>query len=174
MDDVAEQSPLSTLRRRNSVSSTLYQFPAKLTILTPNPLHTANSLPKGGAASPPLDLDLTYLKTSFAASYTSLKDILPSPAVAVNSPTAAGSATNSGYEISIRNRLVKQAAWAYLQPMSASPDSSGPHFSRCLRLRFSSQNPFSSCLQFFHLKLLPALTRLLHRILRSIGIHFSR
>ncbi|KAF1868116.1 hypothetical protein Lal_00018632 [Lupinus albus] len=45
--------------------------------------------------------------------------MLPST-VAVNSPTAS----------SIRNHLVKQAPWAYLQPMSASPTSSPvtPHF----------------------------------------------
>ncbi|XVF55825.1 hypothetical protein PTKIN_Ptkin06aG0067500 [Pterospermum kingtungense] len=171
MDDEAEQSPPSTLRRRYPIAAP-FQIPAKLTLLTPNPLQTADSLPNGVAASPPLHLD--PIKTSFAASYTSLKDILPSPAAAVNSPTAAGSATNFGYEISIRNRLVKQAAWAYLQPMSASPDSSGPRFFRRLWRRFSSQNPFSSCLCFFRLKLFPALTRLLHRVLRSIGIHFSR
>ncbi|XWS43361.1 hypothetical protein CRYUN_Cryun16bG0096500 [Craigia yunnanensis] len=172
MDNEREQSPLFTLRRRNSISTPV-QVPAKLTLLTPKPLQTATSFPNGSAASPPIDLDLLSIKTSFA-SYTSLKDILPSSAVAINSPTAGGSATNSGYEISIRNRLVKQAAWAYLQPMSASPDSSGPHFFRRLWLRFSSQNPFSSCLRFFHLKVLPCLTRVLNRILRSIGIHFTR
>ncbi|XVE96323.1 hypothetical protein REPUB_Repub02eG0211600 [Reevesia pubescens] len=172
MDDEPVQSPLSTLRRRKSISTPV-QVPTKLTLLTPKPLHTVTSLPNGNAALPPLDLDLISLKAS-VASYTSLKDILPSSAVAINSPTAAGSATNSGYEISIRNRLVKQAAWAYLQPMSASPDSSGPHFFRRLWLRFSSQNPISSCLRFFHLKLLPGMTRVVDRILRCIGIHFTR
>ncbi|XWS59410.1 hypothetical protein CRYUN_Cryun08bG0119500 [Craigia yunnanensis] len=172
MDGEPEQSLLSTRRRRNSISTPV-QVPAKLTFLTLKPLQTATSLPNGSAASPPLHLDLISLKTSFA-SYTSLKDILPSSTVAINSPTAAGSATNSAYEISIRNRLVKQAAWAYLQPMFASPDSSGPHFFRRLWLRFSSQNPVSSCLRFFQLKLLPGLTQVLDRILRSIGIHFTR
>ncbi|MBA0633887.1 hypothetical protein Godav_029813, partial [Gossypium davidsonii] len=123
MEDGLGQSPTSTIRRRNSITTPV-QIPTKLTLLTPKPLQTATSLSNGSATAPlPLDLELISLKASFA-SYTSLKDILPSPAVAVNSPTAAGSATNSGYEISIRNRLVKQAAWAYLQPMSASPDSS--------------------------------------------------
>ncbi|KAK6231913.1 hypothetical protein QQP08_017713 [Theobroma cacao] len=172
MDDEPEQPPLSTLGRRNSISSPV-QLPTRLTLLTPKPLQTANSLPNGSASSSPFDLELISLKTSLA-SYTSLKDILPSSAVAINSPTAAGSATNSGYEISIRNRLVKQAAWAYLQPMSASPDSSGPHFFRRIWLRFSSQNPISSCLRFFQLKLLPGLTRVVDLILRYIGIHFTR
>ncbi|GMH23153.1 hypothetical protein Nepgr_024996 [Nepenthes gracilis] len=66
--------------------------------------------------------------------YISLKDLLPSSssilspkATAATSSSTASSgsgASLSGYEISIRNRLVKQAAWAYLQPMSSSPSSS--------------------------------------------------
>ncbi|KAK8504341.1 hypothetical protein V6N13_025019 [Hibiscus sabdariffa] len=172
MDDGLGQPPLSTIRRRNSITAPV-QIPAKLTLLTPKPLQSATSLPKGSAVPSPLDLELISLKASFF-SYTSLKDILPSPAVAINSPTAAGSASNSGYEISIRNRLVKQAAWAYLQPMSAYPDSSGPHLFRRLWLRFSSQNPISSCIGFFNLKLLPGLTRLVDRIFRSVGIIFNR
>ncbi|KAJ0480659.1 hypothetical protein HanIR_Chr13g0634181 [Helianthus annuus] len=55
--------------------------------------------------------------------YTSLRDILPSPPTAIHSPKPPYSAPNSGYDISIRNRLVKQAAWAYLQPMSTSHES---------------------------------------------------
>ncbi|GMJ13945.1 hypothetical protein like AT5G06280 [Hibiscus trionum] len=172
MDDGLGQPPLSTIRRRNSISTPV-QIPAKLTLLTPKPLQIATSLPKGSAAPSPLDLELISLKASFV-SYTSLRDILPSPAVAINSPTAAGSASNSGYEISIRNRLVKQAAWAYLQPMSAYPDTSGHHIFRRLWLRFSSQNPISACLRFFNLKLLPGLTRLVDWIFRSIGIIFNR
>ncbi|KAE8726648.1 putative Receptor expression-enhancing protein [Hibiscus syriacus] len=172
MDDGLGQSPLSSIRRHNSISSPI-QGPAKLTLWTPKPLQTATSLPNGSAAPSPLDLELISLKAS-SASYTSLKDILPSPAVSINSPIAAGSAAKSGYEISIRNRLVKHAAWAYLQPMSTSPDSSGHHLFRRLWLRFSSQNPISSCLRFFNLKLLPLLTRLVDRIFRSIGIIFNR
>ncbi|KAK5841711.1 hypothetical protein PVK06_004034 [Gossypium arboreum] len=173
MEDGLGQSPTSAIRRRNSITTPV-QIPTKLTLLIPKPLQTATSLSNGSATAPlPLDLELISLKASFA-SYTSLKDILPSPAVAVNSPTAAGSATSSGYEISIRNRLVKQAAWAYLQPMSASPDSSGTHFFRRFWLRLSSQNPFSSCLRFIHLKLLPCLTRLFDRIILYIRIMFTR
>ncbi|KAE8697799.1 hypothetical protein F3Y22_tig00110610pilonHSYRG00424 [Hibiscus syriacus] len=172
MDDGLGQSPPSTLRRRNFIPTPV-QIPAKLTLVTPKLLESATSLPKGGAASSPLDLELISLKASFA-SYTSLKDILPSPVMAINSPTAAGSATNSGYEISIRNRLVKQAAWAYLRPMSASPDASGPHFFRWLWLQFSSHNPITSCLRFFNLKFLPGLTRLVNLIFGSIGIIFNR
>ncbi|XVE61415.1 hypothetical protein DITRI_Ditri06bG0037900 [Diplodiscus trichospermus] len=122
MDDEPEQSPLPTRRRRNSISTPV-KGPAKLTVLTPKPLQTATSLPNGSAASPPLDLDLISLKTSFA-SYTSLKDILPSSAIAVNSPTAAGSATNSG------NEAVE--AWSFLETLEwrshrCSRNSCGNH-----------------------------------------------
>ncbi|KAH9614119.1 hypothetical protein KSS87_010575, partial [Heliosperma pusillum] len=83
--------------------------------------------------------ELVSLKFPTATpSYTSLKDIIPSspssilsPSPATNSAGGAGAITSptsgSGYEISIRNRLVKQAAWAYLQPtVPSSPSSSSP------------------------------------------------
>ncbi|KAL9682978.1 hypothetical protein QQ045_014790 [Rhodiola kirilowii] len=56
------------------------------------------------------------------AYYTSLKDILP----ATPSPPSgiSPSHNSSWHEIPIRNHLVKQAAWAYLQPMS-TPRQSG-------------------------------------------------
>ncbi|KAJ0941043.1 hypothetical protein HanRHA438_Chr02g0090111 [Helianthus annuus] len=59
------------------------------------------------------------------ACYTSLRDILRSPATVVQLSKAPYSAANPGYEIMIRNRLVKQAAWAYLQPMSTDIESGG-------------------------------------------------
>ncbi|KAM0009590.1 hypothetical protein Hdeb2414_s0022g00618831 [Helianthus debilis subsp. tardiflorus] len=59
------------------------------------------------------------------ACYTSLRDILRSPATVVQLSKAPYSAANPGYEIMIRNRLVKQAAWAYLQPMSTNTESGG-------------------------------------------------
>ncbi|KAK7284804.1 hypothetical protein RJT34_19557 [Clitoria ternatea] len=105
-----------TLRRRNSITATSAAVPTKL------------SLPATAPDRSP-SLELFSLKPS--SSYTSLRDVLPPPNAAVNSPSAAAATaiTYSGYEISIRNRLVKQAAWAYLQPMSSSPStSSTPHF----------------------------------------------
>ncbi|KAK7244845.1 hypothetical protein RIF29_39673 [Crotalaria pallida] len=95
-------------------------------------------------------------------SYTSLRDMLPpTAAAAINSPTA----TSSGYEIPIRNHLVKQAAWAYLQPMSASPTSSSsssavPHFLRRLCRRFFT---------FVKHHLIPALSQVFRRIFNAIG-----
>ncbi|KAG6604323.1 hypothetical protein SDJN02_04204, partial [Cucurbita argyrosperma subsp. argyrosperma] len=109
-------------------------------------------------APPPSPIDLRLLSKSSSQSYTSLKDILPSSAVAVNSPTAASPA-NSGYEILIRNRLVKQAAWAYLQPMSASSYSAGPNLFHGLWLRFSTGNPISSCLGFIRGCIIPSIIR---------------
>ncbi|KAF3442721.1 hypothetical protein FNV43_RR16638 [Rhamnella rubrinervis] len=127
MDDPADLNPhpllSSNLRRRNSIATSV---PASLTLPLTHPitesLHSSSFPNQNGAMAPPpppLDFELVSLKSSLA--YTSLKDLIPtSPGGFVNSPTAA-SAANSGYEISIRNRLVKQAAWAYLQPMSSSP-----------------------------------------------------
>ncbi|CAL0309988.1 unnamed protein product [Lupinus luteus] len=106
-----------------------------------------------------LNLKLDSLNNSLS-SYTSLRDMLPSTAAAVNSPTAS----SSGYEISIRNHLVKQAAWAYLQPMSASPTSpsAAPHFLRRLYHRFSA------FLTFVNHHLSPALSQVFHRILHVL------
>ncbi|OIW11342.1 hypothetical protein TanjilG_31110 [Lupinus angustifolius] len=106
-----------------------------------------------------LNLKLDALNNSPLSSYTSLRDMLPSTAAAVNSPTAS----SSGYEISIRNHLVKQAAWAYLQPMSASPTSSAaPHFLRRLCHRFSA------FITFVNHHLSPGLSRVFHRILHLL------
>ncbi|KAL2900077.1 Asparagine--tRNA ligase [Bienertia sinuspersici] len=107
----------TTIKRRNTVPPTSVLIPHRK-------LKTA-----------PFDYELVVsLKSD---SYTSLKDILPStPASSILSPTPAialagvsSSSSGSGYEISIRNRLVKQAAWAYLQPalLLSSPSSSSRH-----------------------------------------------
>ncbi|XP_038904448.1 uncharacterized protein LOC120090813 [Benincasa hispida] len=151
--------PLSNLRRRNSITLPV-AVPSKLNLLAPTK-----------AASPPLPLafELVPIKSSSSASspslaYTSLRDILPS-ATAISSPTAA-SAANSGYEITIRNRLVKQAAWAYLQPMSSSPGSSGPHLFRRIWLRFSA------CLSFLNLPIISRIANAFDRIFRVVGVNF--
>ncbi|XP_062166410.1 uncharacterized protein LOC133872813 [Alnus glutinosa] len=173
MDDSAALKPeapptqtpapsLSSLRRRHSISTSVV-VPAKLALLssTTKTIYGSNSLPhQNGVAPPQLDLDLVSTTLKSCPAYTSLKDLLPASAAGIGSPTAAAAAS-SGYEISIRNRLVKQAAWAYLQPMSSSPGSSGPtHFFRRLCLRLSS------CLAY--------LTQLLHRILHACLATVSR
>ncbi|KAG4916509.1 hypothetical protein JHK87_054066 [Glycine soja] len=127
----------------------------------------APSVPKLSLpATPPqrtTSFELVSLKSPFSASYTSLRDVLPSPYAAVNSPTASA---YSGQEISIRNRLVKQAAWAYLQPMSASPGgASTPHFLRRLS---------ATCLGFFYHHFIPVVSRVFSRMLHALRVHVCR
>ncbi|KAJ1394561.1 hypothetical protein SESBI_34138 [Sesbania bispinosa] len=139
-----------TLRRRNSITTT--------TVVAPNNLSQATATTPMRTTS----LELASLKSPFS-SYTSLRDVLPYPNAAINSPTAS-SAANSGYEISIRNRLVKQAAWAYLQPMSASPGgSSAPNFLRRLWHRLSDDNPLAACFSFLY----HGFARIFHQILHA-------
>ncbi|KAK1264225.1 hypothetical protein QJS04_geneDACA008579 [Acorus gramineus] len=92
------------------------------------PSHLELQLPPPSAAMPAEDFEMVSWKPS---AYTSLRDLLPYSPSSAASPTASaaasaaacgGGAFHSSGEIPIRNRLVKQAAWAYLQPMS-SPDS---------------------------------------------------
>ncbi|KAK3025882.1 hypothetical protein RJ639_041679 [Escallonia herrerae] len=98
---------------------------------------TSSSSSSSFQSFPSADFELISIRPT---SYTSLKDLLPS-AAAVQSPTAPA-ASQSGYEITIRNRLVKQAAWAYLQPMSTSPDSAGQGFLHRLWVRISGAGLF--------------------------------
>ncbi|KAL5739941.1 hypothetical protein ACOSQ2_029121 [Xanthoceras sorbifolium] len=165
--DEPQHPTLTPLRRRNSISTSVL-VPSKLTL--PSKPHCTSSLINGSASS----FELISLKSSLAT-YTSLRDILPSStAAAVNSPTA-GSSANSCYEISIRNRLVKQAAWAYLQPNSASPGSSGHHFFHPIWTRLSSaQSSISSCLRYINSRIIYGLSRTIDRIRRAIFVHFSR
>ncbi|XP_044507677.1 uncharacterized protein LOC123227094 [Mangifera indica] len=130
------------LRRRHSLS-------------TPLPIPTKLTLPRRNGTVSPSSFELASLVKPTSLSYTSFKDLIPCSSL--NSPTA-GSATNSTYEISIRNRLVKQAAWAYLQPMSSSPDSSAPHF---LHRLFTS---LSSCFRFINSHIISPLSQAINQI----------
>ncbi|RXH76375.1 hypothetical protein DVH24_019263 [Malus domestica] len=163
--------PSSKLGRRNSISTSVV-VPAKLSLLSDTTTPTSatkhlqrlhsSTFPNGDVSPPaPPQLDLEFLSHKSSESYTSLKDLLPSSAA--NSPTAA-SANNSGYEISIRNRLVKQAAWAYLQPMSSTSGPSGPNFLRRLCQKLSP------CLSFFTNRIVPLLSRALRRTLLCTGL----
>ncbi|KAG6744980.1 hypothetical protein NC652_036465 [Populus alba x Populus x berolinensis] len=159
------QTPI--LSRRNSIANS-FVIPAKLSLHTSSlpPSHLNGTLPSH------LDIALPPLKSSL--SYTSIRDLLPS--ATVNSPTSATSNTTSTYEIPIRNRLVKQAAWAYLQPMSSSPDSSGTrtHFLRRFWLRLCTKNPITACFRFISVHVIPSITNAFDRILRAIRVHFNR
>ncbi|XP_050230346.1 uncharacterized protein LOC126679371 [Mercurialis annua] len=186
MEKPASLSPPSsppTLRRRNSIATSLL-IPTKLTVPNSQPYHTTSLPPlhiNGSTtttttatnSSDVVSFELSSFNSS-SLSYTSLKDILPS--VAVNSPTggAATPTCGSAYEISIRNRLVKQAAWAYLQPMSSSPDSTSQHFLRRLWLRFSTENPINACIEFITRHIIPSITQFINRMFRLIGVPMNR
>lgn len=107
----------TTLRRRNSIATSVV-LPKKTTT-TPTDTHikrlSFTTIPNDVVHVPQLSHESE--SSSSLVSYISLRDLLPSV-------TPPSSVAASGYDISIRNRLVKQAAWAYLQPMSSSPTSS--------------------------------------------------
>lgn len=127
----------TNLKRRNAIPTAVVVPHRKLKTASPitsNCRHNNHRSPPqpSPASFPGADFELLTLKSPSTDVYTSLKDILPGSPASILSPTPAvaiagisGSSTGSGYEISIRNRLVKQAAWAYLQPVvSSSPSSS--------------------------------------------------
>lgn len=167
--------PDTALRRRSSATSS-FVLSTKLTVSVPST--SPNGSPRAGPPDQQHEFVLT--EATLAAplpiiesplsplTYTSLRDLLPQlSSGAINSPTAASSASSrSGYEISIRNRLVKQAAWAYLQPMSVSPGSTGSSFLQRLWLRLCSS--VNSCLNFIGHDLVLSIAKALYRILRSL------
>ncbi|CAN6805423.1 unnamed protein product [Brassica oleracea] len=122
--EIPSTSPATPLRRRNSISTTT---PAITTVETP---------------SPSFHFELISLKPS---SYTSLRDIISSPSnSSVNLPSVNGSSSpvlSTVGDISIRNPLVKQAAWSYLQPTALTSSEDSPGCSQFLRrvwLHFSA------------------------------------
>ncbi|PIN06586.1 hypothetical protein CDL12_20859 [Handroanthus impetiginosus] len=106
-------------RRRSSISSPSGVVPIKLTLDNPS-----SALSSG-------DLELLPIKPP-SHSYSSLKDLLPSITVNSLKPKLARS------DICIRNRLVKQAAWAYLRPMSTALVSTDGNFFHRLWTRVAS------------------------------------
>ncbi|KAL1541420.1 hypothetical protein AAHA92_25644 [Salvia divinorum] len=129
MADVAVSVPQQPrdhplLRLRSSIPSSIVVAPAKLNLLLHHH-HSSSTTTSATTSSSSDDLELLSIKPN-SQSYTSLKDLLPT--TAVNSPRP--SSAQGGSDICIRNRLVKQAAWAYLQPMSTSSGSAGGGFLR--------------------------------------------
>ncbi|KAL3532146.1 hypothetical protein ACH5RR_005667 [Cinchona calisaya] len=133
--------------RRHSIS--------KSVVVPVNTLHHHHSSSSSATTSTG-DLDLISIKP---VSYISLKDLLPS--TPVNSPKSKSPAQSCSSEISIKNRLVKQAACAYLQPMSTSPDSSARNFLHRLR-------------SFFHRHILRRLNHAVDCLLRAIRLRCFR
>ncbi|XXG88516.1 hypothetical protein AAC387_Pa12g0710 [Persea americana] len=140
-----QNSSVPSLRHRSSIST--LHLPSQV---------SEKSIPR-------VDLELPSLRPS-PPSYISLKDLLPFSPSGIQSPTGASSSATFGNqtcfccgEIPIRNRLVKQAAWAYLQPMSYSPDSSGRHF--------FSRVSVGGCLGFFKAQVFPFFRRAFNLLL---------
>lgn len=173
------------LRRRNSISQSVVVVTTCLDDLhqqtssdaTSGTLSSASSASSSSSTSTSSassgEFDLISVKP---VSYVSLRDLLPSPA-AFNSPkpkSHAQSQFHPGHEISIRNRLVKQAAWAYLQPRSTAPDSSSRNFLHRLRDQFTTENPIAAFFRFFNRHVFGSLNRFFDWLLRSICIRSSR
>ncbi|KAG6517662.1 uncharacterized protein LOC122054717 [Zingiber officinale] len=118
-------------------------------VKSPSPVSSASLLIRRRGKPVPALLDLAPLaaappqSTKVEGEYTSLRDVMgvPPPAPGLSSPVAT-----PGGEIRIKNRLVQQAAQAYLQPtptaasshrrrgiLLTSDDSCGEHLSDCLR-----------------------------------------
>uniref|UniRef100_A0A7N1A001 Uncharacterized protein n=1 Tax=Kalanchoe fedtschenkoi TaxID=63787 RepID=A0A7N1A001_KALFE len=103
---------------------------SSLNFLKPNGIHNPYdfsdtelvSINSGNFSSSSSNSNTTNSSSSCGnAHYTSLRDILPTTP---SPPPGISPTHNSSWrEIPIRNQLVKQAAWAYLQPMSAPPES---------------------------------------------------
>lgn len=125
-------SPATPLRRTKSIST--------MTTLIPP------EIPFDMASTPPssFDYDLISVKPSSFVAYTSLRDIIQSPGnSSLTLPTINGSCSpviSTVGDISIRNRLVKQAALSYLQPtaLTSSEDSPGSQFFRRVWLHISA------------------------------------
>ncbi|GAB4853121.1 hypothetical protein Ancab_017305 [Ancistrocladus abbreviatus] len=91
---------------------------------TPNGLTSTASTSSGNSTFYPTtsDVELVVLRP---VTYTSLKDITPSSPPSqqgvLTPPASGGTRKNSWDDVAIKNPLVKQAAIAYLQPMSTPP-----------------------------------------------------
>ncbi|KAK6942550.1 hypothetical protein RJ641_027927 [Dillenia turbinata] len=150
-----------TLKRRNSIPTSTLVVPSKLNLpIKPQSSSFPHSNSNSNGVLSAADFELDSLKS---LSYTSLKDLLPPSPSGIRSPTSSscfGAAACT--QISIRNRLVKQAAWAYLQPMSTSPDSAGHGFFHRLWIRLSGdslKHSVKSCFAF--------IARAFNRLLRA-------
>lgn len=110
------------LRRWNSIATSVV-------VASPKSAASGRNLCGAATSSSSDDLELLPLKPAASHAYSSLKDLLPSIG-AVNSPKLKTAPLGS--DIRIRNRLVKQAARAYLSPMSAYPASADGSFFRRL------------------------------------------
>ncbi|XP_052175324.1 uncharacterized protein LOC127790086 [Diospyros lotus] len=148
-------TPDPPLHRRNSITAPVV-VPGKLKVVPTKTDRAASftttifsDFSTSCSSSSSVDFELIPMAIFKPPSYTSLRDLLPGASSGVQSPSCASYGGNSGYEISIRNRLVKQAAWAYLQPMSTSPGAPGDNFLRRLWAAITGRRPFAAFFRFF-------------------------
>ncbi|KAK1429265.1 hypothetical protein QVD17_11471 [Tagetes erecta] len=133
--------PPSTIihyRNHHSTTATSASPSPSTTIIHRRNHHSTTTTTAATSSSPsPSSLSDFELVSIKPPCYTSLRDILPSPATVVRSPKTPHSGADLGFEILIRDHLVKQAAWAYLQPMSTSPELDESTVIRRLWTQFS-------------------------------------
>ncbi|KAJ4971209.1 hypothetical protein NE237_004308 [Protea cynaroides] len=168
--------PEPVLQRRNSIASSV--IPSKLNLSS----NDHEKLSRFGVVNGERkvlhtvdDLELVSLLSRSKTNYTSLKDLMPS-SLGIQSPRAVPGA-ETGYEICIKNRLVKQAAWAYLQPNTLVPGSSGRHFFERIWSRFSSEylkNSFNACLEFLDGHVIQMIKRAFDRLFGLIWLGWNR
>ncbi|KAF3790549.1 hypothetical protein EJ110_NYTH13917 [Nymphaea thermarum] len=161
--------PLAPLQRRNTITAVDYRD-TSIPIRPQSSSFFVNDS-RSGCHTELADWSLISIAPS---SYTSLKDLLQTTPYGTQSAVAGERCScccvtnGDGREIPIRNRLVKQAAWAYLQPMAVSPSNSDRNLFQQLWSRFSARYlevPPTSCFgylkEWFSSWLVPALHRLL-------------
>ncbi|XP_013684183.2 uncharacterized protein LOC106388614 [Brassica napus] len=130
METPPSTSPATPLRRRISVA-------------TPTSVITSD-IPFAIESPSSFDFDLISIKPPSFVTYTSLRDIISSPSnSSVKLPSINGSSSpvlSTVGDISIRDPLVKQAAWSYLQAtaQTSSEDSAGCQFFRRVWIHFSA------------------------------------
>ncbi|CAN7036774.1 unnamed protein product [Brassica oleracea var. botrytis] len=117
----------------------------RITVATPTPTPMITSdIPFAIESPSSIDFDLISIKPPSFVAYTSLRDIISSPSnSSVKLPSINGSSSpvlSTVGDISIRDPLVKQAAWSYLQAtaQASSEDSAGCQFLRRGWLHFSA------------------------------------
>ncbi|KAF3569530.1 hypothetical protein DY000_02019650 [Brassica cretica] len=119
----------------------------RITVATPTPTPTpmiTSDIPFAIESPSSFDFDLISIKPPSFVAYTSLRDIISSPSnSSVKLPSINGSSSpvlSTVGDISIRDPLVKQAAWSYLQAtaQTSSEDSAGCQFLRRVWLHFSA------------------------------------
>ncbi|CAI9097631.1 OLC1v1034103C1 [Oldenlandia corymbosa var. corymbosa] len=170
MDDgAATPLPTTTTQTRllrcrsNSYSKSVLSLSFKNhrpSIATPSPFSSWSS---------GVDFDPVLIKPS---SYTSLKDLLPS--TAVNSPKPNSPTQSASKNISIKNHLVKQAAFAYLQPMSSTPDATGRNFFRRIWIKLQANNPVGALRNFFNVHVFGRLNHAFDWLLQTVCLRSSR